>query len=190
MGWCCDVMVSRPTTAAKSRNRSVSASVALDGGRSGIRPARAGTSRDEFGPVGLDVGQELILGGVGDVVAERFGEQLVGSGEVLFAMAEQHAGPVVEGGSGRLGHQGASCPDPPRPRPAGPRGPPPAATRLTASVIVCHLGLAADHSDCGAHGQATQGAGWTVRRVASEGLPNDLDGLDRVGQALEGQLPE
>ena len=83
----------------------MSASVAFDGGRSGILLARAGTSRTVPNR-GLDVGEELVLGSVGDVVAEGFGEELVGGGEVLLAVAEQHTGPGVERGPGRLGHEG------------------------------------------------------------------------------------
>ena len=51
------------------------------------------------------MGAGAVFGGVGDVVPERLGEELVRGGEVLLAVAEQHAGPVVEGGPGRLGHQ-------------------------------------------------------------------------------------
>ena len=105
-GWCCDIAASSPTTAAKSKNRSVSESVALDGGRSGIRLASAGTSRDSSDPWAATWARSCVFGGVGDVVAEGLGEELVGGGEVLLAVAEQHAGPVVERGPGRLGHQG------------------------------------------------------------------------------------
>ena len=83
----------------------MSVSVAFDGGRSGIRLARAGTRREPVRSHGRRRGEELILGRVGDVVAEGFGEELIGGGEVLLAVAEQHAGPVVEGGPSRLGHQ-------------------------------------------------------------------------------------
>ena len=51
------------------------------------------------------MGEELILGGVGDVVPQSLSEELVGGGEVFFAVAEEHTGPVFEGGPGRLGHQ-------------------------------------------------------------------------------------
>ena len=51
-----------PTTAAKNRNRSVSASVAFDGGRSGRRLARAGHQPGQLGSVGLDMGQQLSSG--------------------------------------------------------------------------------------------------------------------------------
>ena len=103
--------------------------------------------------MGIDVGEELFLGGVGDVVTERFGEELVRGGEVLLAVTEEHAGPVVERGPSRLGDQ---C----RLAQAGLAGdeqrPPPlaAATRLTASADGRHLGLPTDHAHGGAHGQA------------------------------------
>ena len=70
-----------------------------------MRLARAGTSRDSSDPWASTWAQELVLGSVGDVVAERLGEELVGGGEVLLAVPEQHAGPGVEGGPGRLGHE-------------------------------------------------------------------------------------
>ena len=44
-GWSTDTISSKPTTAVKNRNRSVSASVAFEGGRSATLLARAGTSR-------------------------------------------------------------------------------------------------------------------------------------------------
>ena len=116
-------MVNRPTTAAKSKNRSVSVSVALDGGQVGDPAGQCGHQSTEFRPVGRDVGDERCFGGEGDVVAQRFGEQLVGGGEVFFAVAEQHAGPIGERGRGPLRPPGSSCPDRPHPRPRGPRGP-------------------------------------------------------------------
>ena len=59
---------SSPTTAANSRNRSVSASVAFDGGRSGIRLANAGTRPGQLRAVRGDVRDELVLGGMGHVM--------------------------------------------------------------------------------------------------------------------------
>ena len=83
----------------------MSVSVAFDGGRSG-HPARQRWDRPgQLGTVRGDVRDELVLGGVGDVVAERFGEELVRRGEILFAMPEQHARAVVERGAGRLGDE-------------------------------------------------------------------------------------
>ena len=48
---------------------------------------------------------ELVFWGMGDVVAERFGEQLVRGGEIFFAMPEQHTGTGVEGSAGCLCNQ-------------------------------------------------------------------------------------
>ena len=48
---------------------------------------------------------ELILGGVVDVVPERFGEQLVRGREILLAVPEQHARARVEASAGCLGDQ-------------------------------------------------------------------------------------
>ena len=147
-------MVTRPTTAAKSRNRSVSESVALLGGRSRDPAVQCGNQPREFGPVGLDVGGELFLGGVGDVVAECLGEQLVGGGEILLTVSEQHAGPGVEGRPCRLGHHGRL-----------------AQTRLARDQVdltspTCrhlfhgigdrrHLGISAHHSDRRVHSQTS-----------------------------------
>ena len=83
----------------------MSASVAFDGGEP-RQPARQ--RRDQPGQlrtVRVDMGDELLFGGVGDVVAERLGEELVRRGEILFAMPEQHARPAVERSPGRLGDQ-------------------------------------------------------------------------------------
>ena len=52
-----------------------------------------------------NVREKLLLGCVGDVLAERFGEELIRGGEILFAMPEQHAGPFGERSPRRLGHQ-------------------------------------------------------------------------------------
>ena len=105
-GWSCDTMVEQPDHGGEEQ-------VSLGVGIGGLRRRKvgdpAGQSRDQsgqFGPVFLDVGEELVLGSVGDVVAERLGEELVGGGEVLLAVAEQHASPAVEGGPRRFGHQG------------------------------------------------------------------------------------
>lgn len=51
------------------------------------------------------MGEDLVFGCVGDVVAECLGEELVGGGEVLLAVAEEDKGTVVERSSGRLGNQ-------------------------------------------------------------------------------------
>ena len=106
------------------------------------------------------MGEELVLGGVGDVVPERFGEELVGGGEVLLAVAEQHTRPGVESGPGRFGHQGGLAQaglarDEHHLAPLA-RGHP-----LGGIGHRLHLGFASDHTHGGAHGQAG-GSGTTV----------------------------
>ena len=140
---CAEVAVSRPTTAANSRNRSVSASVAFVGGRSGRRLASAGTSRASSDPWASTWASELVLGSMGDVVAEGLGEELVRGGQVLLAVAEQHAGALGEGRPGRLGHQGGLAQTRPHPRRAAPRGPSPAGTALGRIGDRRQLGLSA-----------------------------------------------
>ena len=153
------------------------------------QPARQRRDQpDQFRPVRVDVGDELVFGGVGDVMAERFGEELVRRGEILLAMPEQHARPGVEASAGRLGHQ---------------RGL--AQTGLTrdeehlasfaagdALERIRHrrrLGFSTDDTRCGAHAQtARQRHG--IRRGPAERFPAHLDGLHRIGQALQHQRPD
>ena len=56
--------------------------------------------------MGVDQATKPVLGGMDEIVAERLREELVGRGQVLLAVPEQHAGPVVEGEAGGLGDQG------------------------------------------------------------------------------------
>ena len=137
----------------------------------------------------VHVGDELLLGGVGDVVAERFGEELIRRGEVLFAMPEQHARPAVERGPGRLGDQ---------------RGL--AQTGLTRDEEHLaafapgdtleriqhrrHLGFPAHDTRRGAHRQTPRQRDDGPGVGRAERFPQHLDGLHRIGQALQGELPE
>ena len=82
----------------------MSASVAFEAGRSGISAGEVGDKLGQLGPVGLDMGQELVFGCVSDIVAECLGEELVGRGEVLLAVSKQHEGTVVEGQARRFRH--------------------------------------------------------------------------------------
>ena len=122
-------------------------------------------------------------------MAQRFGEQLVGGGEVFFAVAEQHAGPVCERNAGRFGHQGRLAQT--------------SLTRDQEELAVPtgrhpfegigdrrHLGFAADHADRRVDGQARWERDGVCGAIVTEGLPDHLHRLDRVGQAFEGQLPE
>ena len=122
-------------------------------------------------------------------MAERLGEQLIGGGEVFFAVAEQHAGPIFERSAGRLGHQGGLAQTGlarDQEDLAAPAGRHP----LEGLGDRRHLSLPAHHSDRGAHGQAGWERDGGCASVASEALPDHLDGLNRIGQAFEGQLPE
>ena len=62
--------------------------MAFDGGSSANPTGQHRNQPGQLRPVGLDVGQELLLGSVGDVVPQCLGEELVGSGEILLAVPE------------------------------------------------------------------------------------------------------
>ena len=188
-GWSCD---DRGQETDHRGEEQVTLGVGVGGlGRRQVRDA-AGQGRAPVGTVrtrGPPRGPGALFGGVGDVVPEGLGEQPVGGGQVLVAVTEQHAGPVVEGRPGRLGHQG-------RLTLAGLAGDEedlaaqPLATRLAARsstpVSVC----TADHSDRRAEARRA-GSGIDARVLgASERLPEHLDGLHRVGQALQLELAE
>jgi hypothetical protein len=175
-----DGRANSPTTAAKSRYRSESVSVAFDAGRFGILLAKAGTSRTSSEPW-PHMGEELVLGSVGDVVAERFGEELVWGGEVLLAVAEQHASSGVEGSSGRLGHEGGLAQSG-LARDEQHLAPFARGHALGGVGYRLHLGVASHHTHGGAwHGQTAGQAGWRFRCRLLRGAPRALRRLDRVG---------
>ena len=166
----------------------MSASVAFDGPSPGNRLAKRRDQPDQLRTVHVDMRDELVLGSVGDVVAERLGEELVRGGEILLAVPEQHTRARVERGPRRLGDQ---------------RGL--AQTGLTrdqqhlASLAAGdalervrhrrHLGLPADHTH--RWGARPTGPATAPRSCRpAERLPAHLDGLDRIGQTLQGQFPE
>ena len=136
----------------------------------------------------VDVRDELLLGGVGDVVAQRLGEELIGRRQVLFAMPEQHTPIAVERGPGRLGHE----------RGLAEAGltrdedhlPDAAADTLERIQDRRRLGFPAHDTCGGAHAEARRqrddrpGCGPLGR------VPQDLDGLDGIGQTFEGELAE
>ena len=81
------------------------------------------------------------------------------------------------------------------PRPASPETsstsrPSPAGDALGGVGHRLHLGFASDHTHGRAHGQTTGQRDGRPGVGPSEGLPQHLDGLDRVGQSLQGQFPE
>ena len=153
-----------------------------------MRLARAGTSRDSSDPWASTWAQELVLGGVGDVVAEGLGEELVGGGEVLLAVAEQHTGPGVEGGPGRLGHerglaQTGLARDEEHLAPLA-RG-----DALGGVGHGLHLGFASDHTHGGAHGQTAGQRDGRSRCRPRRGVPT-APRRSRPGRAVpSGSVP-
>ena len=161
----------------------MSASVAFDGGRSGIRLASGGTSRASSEPCASTCATSSVFGGVGDVVAERFGEELIRSGEVLFAMPEQHARAAVERGPGRLGDERGLAQTGLTRDEHTPRGPRRPATRLNASGHRRDLGLAARRRPTPGAPPDGPATGPTLRVGSVERFPPHLDGRppDRAG---------
>ena len=153
------------------------------------QPARKRRDQpDQFGPMGVDMGDELVFGGVGDVMAERLGEELIRRGEILLAMPEQHARPGVERGAGRLGHQRGLA------QTGLTRNEQRLASFATGDTLEGirhrrHLGFAAHHTHRGAHAQTARQR-HAVRGGPAERLPAHLDRLDRIGEALQDQWPD
>ena len=56
-------------------------------------PRQGWDQRNQIRFMLFDVGEETVLGGVGDVVVQGFGEELIRGGKVFFAVAEEDAGP-------------------------------------------------------------------------------------------------
>ena len=174
-----------PTTAANSRKRSVSASVAFDGGSSGNParqlPAPAAPART----VRVDMRDELGFGGVGDVVAERFGEELIRSGEILFAMPEQHARAVGERGAGPPRRRAWSCPDRLRPRRAHTSRPSPVATRFNPSASRRSRSRVRRRRTAGARPDGPATGPTRSASDASSGSHRTSTVVHRVGQSLQ-----
>ena len=113
-------------------------------------------------------------------MGKGLGEQLVGSGQILLAVAEQHAGPAVEGRPRRLGHHCRLA----QARLARDEEDLASSAR---SNLFCrigdrrHLGIPAHHTDRRVHGQTT-GERNDLRQIGStQRLPDHLDGLDGHG---------
>ena len=172
----------------------MSASVALDGGRSGAGSPAPGPA-GQLGAVLGDVRDELRLRSVGHVVAERFGEQLVRRREVLLAVPEQHARPVVERRAGRLGDERGLAE-------SGLAGhehdlaPVAGATRFDRVGHRTQLRLVPDHTGGRTHrqsaweGQLRRGCGRRVHRCGRQDLlvarlPRHTEGLEGLPQALQ-----
>ena len=176
-GWCCD---DRGQQTDHGREEQVTLGVGVGGLRRWEVADAADQGRDQpgqFRPVDFDVGKELVLGSVGDVVADGFGEELVGGGQVLLAVAEQNTGPTVEGDPCCIGHERGLA-QTGLARDEHHLAPLPRGDALVGIGDRRHLGLASDHAHGGAQGEARgerDGAG--IGPV--EGLPDDFHGLQR-----------
>jgi hypothetical protein len=180
---------------AQQRHRGCEQQIALGVGVGCLRRREigdpAGEGRGEagqFGSVVIGVGAELVLGRVGDVVTESLSEELIGGGEVLLTVTEQHAGAIVERVPSNLGDEGGLAQ--------------PGLAREEERLQPCssgdtfegvhdrgHLGAATDHPHGGAHGQTC--GQWDRSRIGpGERLPEHLDRLDGAGKTLQSQLPE
>ena len=114
----------------------MSASVAFDGASPGSLLAKRRDQPDQLRPVRVHVRDELVLGGVGDVVAERFGEELIRGGEIFLAMPEQHTRAARRTRSRAVSATNVVLPSPASPETSNTSRPSPPATRLNASDIV------------------------------------------------------
>jgi hypothetical protein len=56
--------------------------------------------------VGLHKGLEIVLTGLGDVMSDGLGEELIGGGQALFAVPEQDAGPFLGCATRALAQEG------------------------------------------------------------------------------------
>ena len=180
------LVAKNPTTAAKSRKRSVSASVAFERREFGsLLRQSSRTNRNQIRSVLFDVGEETVLGRVGDVVVEGLGEELIGGGEVLFAVAEEDAGPAVEMRPAPPRPPRPSCRRRPHPRSAGPRVPGrrrrawPRRQSLASRLLVQRRQLSVARPDGPGGGRRPSNPPLPQR------FPEHLDGLDRLGQALQ-----
>ena len=130
--------------------------------------------------------EQLLFGGVGDVVPECLGKELVRRGEIFFAMAEEDTGSRIEcdstrfGGERRLALPRLACDQ-----------------NNYASITVCRTFHGAGNcfyllftaNETGARPRRHPGREWNRRNRFSfeEGLPLHFHGCHGVGQALEAQ---
>ena len=129
------------------------------------------------------------LGSVGDVMTEGFGEQLVGGCEVFLAMTEQHAGPVIERGPGRFSHQSCLA-QAGLARDQQNLSTFPRRHALGGVGQQLQVSFASDYADCGAHGESSRKRYRDPKVRFSQGFPQHLDCLERVGDALQSEFPE
>ena len=131
------------------------------------------------------VAPEPLILDVVDVVAERFGEELIRRGHVLLGVAEQDGGASAMGGAGCFGDQrglseaGFTAHEQDL-SPFAVRDP------FERGGERCRLHLATNHSDSRPDGQACLERDSPTGLSRDERLPDHLDGVDRIRQALQG----
>src|ERR1700733_7353258 len=140
----------------------------------------------QFGAVQVHVGPKLLVGGVRDVVRQGFGKELIWSGKVLLAMAEENARPSLERGPRRLGHErrlpqtGFACYECD-------------STAFTIRAAFDRLPDAfqfyvpPDYPEQRAVGQSP-GQGDDLAVGTGEWLPHHFEGTDGILEALQGEL--
>ena len=129
------------------------------------------------------VPEPLFVDGI-DVVAERFGEELVRRGHVLLAVAEQDGGTRAMGGASRFGQEGGL---PEAGFTAHEHDLSPFTVRDTFECCGehCRLHVATNHSDRRPDGQACLQRDTPTGLSRDERLPDHLDRVDGIGQALQ-----
>lgn len=166
----------------------MSASIAFDGGSPRQSARQHWDQPGQFGPVRVDMGDELLLGSVGDVMPERLREELIRRREVFLTMPEQHARPSVERSPRCLGRQRGLA------QTGLARDKEHFAPFAAGDALECirhrrRLGFSTHHTRCGTHDQTIRQRR-SIRRGPAEWRPAHLDGLDRIRQALQHQRPD
>ena len=138
--------------------------------------------------MGGDVGEKPLFGCLGHVVAEGLGKELVGGGEVLFTMAEEDACSSVEARSCRFADQRGLS------EARLTRDEKDLAAPARGHAFECtgdrrQLDLPANHAGGRARDEAP-GEGNGPGPGIPERLPEHFNGCHRIGQALQGEVPQ
>ena len=134
------------------------------------------------------VAPEPLLIDAVDVVAERFGEELVGRGHVLLAMAEQDGGARAMGGASGFGQEGGLSE-------AGFTAHEHDLSSFTVRDTFecrgehCRLRFATNHSDRWPDGQACLQRDTPTGLSRDQRLPDHLDRVDGSGRPFSAMAP-
>ena len=127
--------------------------------------------------------EPFLIDGV-DVVAERFGEELVGRGHVLLAVAEQDGSARAMRGTSGFGQEGR-LPEPGFTAHEHDLSPFTVRDTFECCNEHCRLHVATNHSDRWPDGQACLQRDTPTGLRCDQRLPDHLDRFDGVGQALQ-----